>query len=173
MNKKEKNQLIDVLNKMLEENKNFYLADISGLTAEQSSSLRRMCYKQNVSIQVVKNTLLKKAFDNNATNFDQLDDVLKGNTSLMFSDSPKAPAKVITDFRKKSEKPILKAAHIENEFYIGDNNLSILEKLKTKNELIADIIMLLQSPAKNVVSSLQSSSSILSGIVKTLSERKE
>ena len=173
MNKKEKNQLIDVLNKMLEENKNFYLADISGLTAEQSSSLRRMCYKQNVSIQVVKNTLLKKAFDKNATNFDQLDDVLKGNTSLMFSDSPKAPAKVITDFRKKSEKPILKAAHIEDEFYIGDNNLSILEKLKTKNELIADTIMLLQSPAKNVVSSLQSSSSILSGIVKTLSERKE
>jgi len=173
MNKKEKNQLIDVLNKMLEENKNFYLADISGLTAEQSSSLRRMCYKQNVSIQVVKNTLLKKAFDKNTTNFDQLDDVLKGNTSLMFSDSPKAPAKVITDFRKKSEKPILKAAHIEDEFYIGDNNLSILEKLKTKNELIADIVMLLQSPAKNVVSSLQSSSSILSGIVKTLSERKE
>ena len=173
MNKKEKNQLIDVLNKMLEENKNFYLADISGLTAEQSSSLRRMCYKQNVSIQVVKNTLLKKAFDKNATNFDQLDDVLKGNTSLMFSDSPKAPAKVIADFRKKSEKPILKAALIEDEFYIGDNNLSILEKLKTKNELIADIIMLLQSPAKNVVSSLQSSSSILSGIVKTLSERKE
>ena len=173
MNKKEKNQLIDVLNKMLEENKNFYLADISGLTAEQSSSLRRMCYKQNVSIQVVKNTLLKKAFDKNTTNFDQLDDVLKGNTSLMFSDSPKAPAKVISDFRKKAEKPILKAAHIEDEFYIGDNNLSILEKLKTKNELIADIIMLLQSPAKNVVSSLQSSSSILSGIVKTLSERKE
>ena len=173
MNKKEKNQLIDVLNKMLEENKNFYLADISGLTAEQSSSLRRMCFKQNVSIQVVKNTLLKKAFDKNATNFDQLDDVLKGNTSLMFSNSPKAPAKVISDFRKKAEKPILKAAHIEDEFYIGDNNLSILEKLKTKNELIADIVMLLQSPAKNVVSSLQSSSSILSGIVKTLSERKE
>jgi len=173
MNKKEKNQVIDVLNKMLEENKNFYLADISGLTADQSSSLRRMCFKQNVSIQVVKNTLLKKAFDKNTTNFDQLDDVLKGNTSLMFSDSPKAPAKVISDFRKKAEKPILKAAHIEDEFYIGDNNLSILEKLKTKNELIADIIMLLQSPAKNVVSSLQSSSSILSGIVKTLSERKE
>ena len=173
MNKKEKNEFIDVLNNMLEENKNFYLTDIAGLTAEESSSLRRMCYKQNVTIQVVKNTLLKKAFDKNATNFDQLDDVLKGNTSLMFSDSPKAPAKVITDFRKKSKKPILKAAHIEDEFYIGDNNLSILEKLKTKNELIADIIMLLQSPAKNVVSSLQSSSSILSGIVKTLSERKE
>ena len=173
MNKKEKNQLIDVLNKMLEENKNFYLADVSGLTAEQSSSLRRMCFKQNVSIQVVKNTLLKKALDKNSTNFDILDDVLKGNTSLMFSDNPKAPAKIISDFRKKAEKPILKAAHIEEEFYIGDNNLSILEKLKTKNELIADVIMLLQSPAKNVISSLQSGSSILSGIVKTLSERQE
>jgi len=173
MNKKEKNQLIDVLNKMLEENKNFYLADVSGLTAEQSSSLRRMCFKQNVSIQVVKNTLLKKALDKNSTNFDILDDVLKGNTSLMFSDNPKAPAKIISDFRKKAEKPILKAAHIEEEFYIGDNNLSILEKLKTKNELIADVIMLLQSPAKNVISSLQSGSSILSGIVKTLSEKKE
>ena len=172
MNKKEKNKLIDILNKMLEENKNFYLADISGLTAEQSSSLRRMCFKQDVSIQVVKNTLLKKALDKNSTNFDILDNVLKGNTSLMFSDNPKAPAKIISDFRKKAEKPILKAAHIEEEFYIGDNNLSILEKLKTKNELIADIIMILQSPAKNVISSLQSSSSILSGIVKTLSEKK-
>ena len=172
MNKKEKNKLIDILNKMLEENKNFYLADISGLTAEQSSSLRRMCFKQDVSIKVVKNTLLKKALDKNSTNFDILDDVLKGNTSLMFSDNPKAPAKIISDFRKKAEKPILKAAHIEEEFYIGDNNLSILEKLKTKNELIADIIMILQSPAKNVISSLQSSSSILSGIVKTLSEKK-
>jgi|TARA_B110000263_G_scaffold232216_1_gene228091 large subunit ribosomal protein L10 len=172
MNKKEKNDLIDVLNNMLEENKNFYLADISGLTAEQSSSLRRLCYKQNVSIKVVKNTLLKKAFDKNSTNFDQLDDILKGNTSLMFADSAKAPANVIKDFRKKAEKPILKAAHIEEEFYIGDDNLSMLANLKSRNELIADIIMLLQSPAKNVVASLQSSSSKLSGIVKALSDKK-
>jgi large subunit ribosomal protein L10 len=172
MNKKEKNDLIDVLNNMLEENKNFYLADISGLTAEQSSSLRRLCYKQNVSIKVVKNTLLKKAFDRNSTNFDQLDDILKGNTSLMFADSAKAPANVIKDFRKKAEKPILKAAHIEEEFYIGDDNLSMLANLKSRNELIADIIMLLQSPAKNVVASLQSSSSKLSGIVKALSDKK-
>ena len=173
MNKKEKNELIDVLNNMLEENKNFYLADIAGLTAEESSSLRRLCYKQNVTIQVVKNTLLKKAFDKNSKDFNQLDEILKGNTSIMFADEAKAPASVIKTFRKKSEKPILKAAHIEEEFYIGDNNLSLLSELKSKNELIGDIITLLQSPAKNVISSLQSSSSKLSGIVNALSEKKE
>ena len=173
MNKKEKNELIDVLNNMLDENKNFYLADIAGLTAEESSSLRRLCYKQNVTIQVVKNTLLKKALDKNSTDFTQLDDILKGNTSLMFADEAKAPASVIKTFRKKSDKPILKAAHIEEEFYIGDNNLSMLSELKSKNELIGDIITLLQSPAKNVISSLQSSSNKLSGIVKALSEKKE
>ena len=102
MNKKEKNDFIDVLNNMLEENKNFYLADIAGLTAEESSSLRRMCYKQNVTIQVVKNTLLKKAFDKNAIDFTQLEDVLKGNTSIMFAEEAKAPASVIKTFRKKS-----------------------------------------------------------------------
>ena len=173
MNKKEKNELIDVLNSMLDENKNFYLADIAGLTAEESSSLRRLCYKQNVTIQVVKNTLLKKALDKNSTDFTQLDDILKGNTSLMFADEAKAPASVIKTFRKKSDKPILKAAHIEEEFYIGDNNLSMLSELKSKNELIGDIITLLQSPAKNVISSLQSSTNKLSGIVKALSEKKE
>ena len=172
MNKQEKNQLIEVLNKMLDENENFYLADISGLTAEQNSSLRRMCFKQNVSIQVVKNTLLKKAFDKNSVNFDKLTYVLKGNTSLIFSESANAPAKIIKDFRKKHDKPLLKAAHIEQEFYIGDDNLSILANLKSKNELIADIISLLQSPAKNVISSLQSSSQTLSGIVKALAEKK-
>ena len=173
MNKKEKNEFIDVLNNMLEENKNFYLADISGLTAEESSSLRRLCHKQNVNLQVVKNTLLKKAFDKNTVDFSQLDDVLKGNTSIMFAEEAKAPASVIKTFRKKSEKPLLKAAHIEDEFYIGDNNLSLLAQLKSKNELIGDIITLLQSPAKNVISSLQSSSNKLSGIVKALSERQE
>ena len=173
MNKKEKNELIDVLNNMLDENKNFYLADIAGLTAEESSSLRRLCYKQNVTIQVVKNTLLKKALDKNSTDFAQLDHILKGNTSLMFADEAKAPASVIKTFRKKSDKPILKAAHIEEEFYIGDNNLSMLSELKSKNELIGDIITLLQSPAKNVISSLQSSTNKLSGIVKALSEKKE
>ena len=172
MNKQEKNELIDVLNNMLEENKNFYLADISGLSSEESSSLRRLCFKQKVSLQVVKNTLLKKAFDKNNVDFSQLDDILKGNTSIMFAEEAKAPASVIKTFRKKSEKPLLKAAHIEEEFYIGDENLSMLAQLKSKNELIGDIITLLQSPAKNVISSLQSSSNKLSGIVKALSERQ-
>ena len=108
MNKKEKNDLIDVLNNMLEENKNFYLADIAGLTAEESSSLRRMCYKQNVTIQVVKNTLLKKAFDKNAIDFTQLEDVLKGNTSIMFAEEAKAPASVIKHLEKNQKNHYLK-----------------------------------------------------------------
>ena len=112
-------------------------------------------------------------FDKNSLDFTQLEDVLKGNTSIMFAEEAKAPASVIKTFRKKSEKPLLKAALVEEEFYIGDDNLSMLAQLKSKNELIGDIITLLQSPAKNVISSLQSSSSKLSGIVKTLSERKE
>lgn len=171
MNKKEKNQLIETLDGMLQENRNFYLADVSGLTAEQSSSLRRLCFKREVSLQVVKNTLLKKAFDKNDTDFAQLSDVLKGNTSIMFAEAGNAAAKVIKEFRKKHDRPILKAAHIEDEFYIGDENLSALADLKSKDELIADVIMLLQSPAKQVISALQSGGSKLSGIVKTLEER--
>jgi large subunit ribosomal protein L10 len=173
MNKEEKNQLVNVLDGMLEENKNFYLADISGLTAEQNSSLRRLCYKREVSLQVVKNTLLKKAFEKNNNDFSVLYDVLVGNTSIMRSDSGNAPAKVIKEFRKKHEKPILKAAHIEEEFYIGDNNLSALADLKSKNELIGDIITLLQSPAKKVISSLQSSGNKLAGIISSIEKNKK
>ena len=172
MKREEKDKFIADLDILLTENKNFYLADISGLSAEESSSLRRLCFKQKVNLQVVKNTLLKKAFDKNNVDFSQLDDILKGNTSIMFAEEAKAPASVIKTFRKKSEKPLLKAAHIEEEFYIGDENLSMLAQLKSKNELIGDIITLLQSPAKNVISSLQSSSNKLSGIVKALSERQ-
>jgi len=171
MNKEEKNQLIEVLDGMLNENKNFYLADISGLTAEENSSLRRLCYKREVSLQVVKNTLLKKAFEKNGTDFSELYDVLIGNTSIMTSNSGNGPAKVIKEFRKKNAKPILKAAHIEESLYIGDENLSALADLKSKNELIGDIITLLQSPAKNVISALQSGGNKLSGIVKVLQEK--
>ena len=172
MNKEQKNQLIDTLDEMLNENNNFYLADISGLNAEQSSSLRRLCFKRKVSLQVVKNTILKKAFDKNSIDFSQLDDVLKGNTSIMLTEQGSAPAKIIKEFRKKNDKPILKAAHIEEEFYIGDENLSALADIKSKEELIGDIITLLQSPAKNLISSMQSSSNKLSGILKALEEKK-
>ena len=172
MNKEQKNQLIDTLDEMLNENNNFYLADVSGLNAEQSSSLRRLCFKRKVSLQVVKNTILKKAFDKNSIDFSQLEDVLKGNTSIMLAEQGSAPAKVIKEFRKKNDKPILKAAHIEEEFYIGDENLSALADIKSKEELIGDIITLLQSPAKNLISTMQSSSNKLSGILKALEEKK-
>ena len=171
MNKQEKNQLIDVLYGMLNDNKNFYLADIAGLSAEENSALRRLCFKKNVSLQVVKNTLLKKAFEKNTTDFSKLYDVLVGNTSIMQAEAANGPAKVIKEFRTKNEKPILKAAYLEESLYIGDENLVVLADLKSKDELIGDIITLLQSPAKNVISALRSGGNKLSGIVKVLQEK--
>ena len=173
MNKKEKNEMIAVLDGMLNDNTNFYLADISGMTAGQNSALRRLCFKRNVSLKVVKNTLLKKAFDKNDSDFTELHSVLVGNTSIMQSDQANTPAKVIKEFRsKQSEKPILKAAFLEDSLYIGDENLSALADLKSKDELIGDIITLLQSPAKNVITSLQSGGNKLAGIIQTLSEKE-
>tara|TARA_B100000242_G_scaffold291701_1_gene265493 strand:- start:4124 stop:4639 length:516 start_codon:yes stop_codon:yes gene_type:complete len=171
MNKQEKDKTIQALDNMLTDNNNFYLADISGLNAEQNSALRRLCFKRSVSIKVVKNTLLKKAFEKNDLDFSQLYNVLVGNTSIMQAEAGNAPAKVIKEFRKKNEKPILKAAHVEEAMYIGDENLATLAELKSKEELIGDIITLLQSPAKNVISSLQSGGNKLAGIIKTLQEK--
>jgi len=172
MNREEKDQMIATLDGMLNDNSNFYLADVSGLTAEENSALRRLCFKREVSLKVVKNTLLKKAFEKNDIDFSELYELLVGNTSIMQAEAGNRPAKVIKEFRKKNNKPILKAAHIEEAFYIGDENLSILADLKSKDELIGDIITLLQSPAKNVVSALQSGGNKLSGIIKSL-ENKE
>ena len=172
MNKEEKDKTIQALDNMLNDNNSFYLADISGLNAEQNSALRRLCFKRSVSIKVVKNTLLKKALEKNDIDFSQLYNVLIGNTSIMQAEVGNAPAKVIKEFRKKNEKPILKAAHVEESMYIGDEHLTTLADLKSKEELIGDIITLLQSPAKNVISSLQSGSNKLAGIIKTLEENK-
>ena len=171
MNKQEKNKMIEALDGMLKDNNNFYLADISGLTADENSALRRLCFKREVSLQVVKNTILKKAFEKNSTDFSELYSVLVGNTSIMQAEAANSAAKVIKEFRKKNEKPILKAAYLEESLYIGDENLSSLADIKSKNELIGDIITLLQSPAKNVITSLQSGGNKLSGIVKALQER--
>ena len=171
MNKQEKDDMIKALDLMLNENNNFYLADISGLDAEQNSALRRLCFKRSVSLKVVKNTLLKKAFEKNDIDFSELYNVLVGNTSIMQADIGNAPAKVIKEFRKKNEKPILKAAHIEEALYIGDEKLSSLADLKSKEELLGDIVTLLQSPAKNVIASLQSGGNKLAGIVKALEEK--
>jgi len=171
MTREEKNKFIEDLDILLSENKNFYLADVSGLTAEESSDLRRLCFKRDVSLRVVKNTLLKKAMERNDANFEDFYQTLSGNTSIMVTEVANSPAKIIKEFRKKHNKPILKAAMIENCFYLGDENLESLVELKSKEELIAEIISLLQSPAKNVISSLQSAGNKLSGIVTALKEK--
>jgi len=172
MTREEKSQVIKDLTAQLTENETIYLADISGLDAGSTSNLRRACFKAGVKLAVVKNTLLKKAMDSSDKDFGELPEVLKGNTSLMFAETSNAPAKVIKAFRKKSEKPLLKGAFIEEAIYIGDEQLDTLVDIKSKDELIGDIIGLLQSPAKNVISALKSSGGTIAGIVKTLSERE-
>ena len=172
MTREEKSQVIETLTAQLSDNANIYLADISGLDAGNTSNLRRACFKAGVQLAVVKNTLLKKAMESSDKDFGELKDILKGNTSLMISETGNAPAKVIKEFRKKSDKPLLKGAYIQESIYVGDNQLDSLVELKSKDELIGEIIGLLQSPAKNVVSALKSSGGKLAGIVKTLSERE-
>ena len=171
MTKEEKSIAIEKISEILKSNQNIYLTDISGLNSLQSSSLRRMCFKAGVKLSVVKNTLLEKAMISSSKDFGELKDTLKGNTSIMIAESSSAPAKVIKNFRKKSEKPILKGAMIEEDIYLGDDQLEILFSIKSKEELIGDIIALLQSPAKNVISSLKSSGGKLSGILETLSKK--
>ena len=171
MKKAEKIKVIDDLTSKLKANKNIYLTDISGLNASQTSALRRACYKANIKLAVVKNTMLSRAMDACNKDFGEIKDVLKGNTSLMFSESGNAPAKIIKDFRKKLDKPILKGAFIEEAIYIGDDQIDALVAIKSREELIGEVIGLLQSPAKNVISALKSGGSNLSGILKTLSER--
>jgi len=172
MTREEKSQVIEELTAQLTENANIYLTDISGLNAGTTSNLRRACFKANVKLAVVKNTLLEKAMEASDKEFGELPSTLKGNTSVMYSETGNAPAKVIKAFRKKSEKPLLKGAFIEEAIYLGDDQLDMLVDIKSREELIGDIIGLLQSPAKNVVSALQSSGGKLSGILKTLSQKE-
>jgi large subunit ribosomal protein L10 len=148
------------------------LTDVSGLDAAKTSNLRRACFKAGIELTVVKNTLLAKAMEASDKNFGDLTDVLKGNTAMMFSEVGNAPAKVIKDFRKKSDRPILKGAYIEEAIYLGDDQVEALVNIKSKEELIGEIITLLQSPAKNVVSALQSGGGTLAGIIKTLSQKE-
>ncbi len=172
MTREEKSKVINELTAQLAENSNLYLADISGLNASTTSALRRACFKANIRLAVVKNTLLEKAMEASDKDFGDLPITLKGNTSVMYSETGNAPAKVIKAFRKKSDKPILKGAYIEEAVYLGDDQLDMLVDIKSKEELIGEIIGLLQSPAKNVVSALQSSGGKLSGILKTLSQKE-
>ncbi len=175
MRKEDKKALIDSMSAQLAETSNLYLTDVSGMNAEDTSDLRRMCFKYNITMRVVKNTLLRKAMEAADRDFDELYDVLKENTAIMFTETGNAPAKLIKEFRKskKSESPVLKAAYIEQMTYIGNDQLDFLVAIKSKEELIADVIALLQSPVKNVLGSLQSGGQKLSGILETLSEKSE
>ena len=172
MTREEKSQVIEELTAQLAGNTNIYLTDISGLDAATTSNLRRACFKSNVKLAVVKNTLLAKAMEASDKDFGELPDTLKGNTSVMYAETGNAPAKVIKEFRKKSEKPLLKGAFIEEAIYVGDELLDTLVDIKSKEELLGEIITLLQSPAKNVISALKSGGGTIAGIVKTLSERE-
>lgn len=172
MTRQEKAQAIKDITAQLGETPNIYLADISGLNAGDTSKLRRACFKAGVKLAVVKNTLLEKAMEKAEKDFGELPEVLKGSTSIMLSETGNAPAKVIKEFRKKSERPLLKGAFIEEAIYVGDDQLDALVDIKSREELIGDIVGLLQSPAKNVISALKSSGGKLAGIIKTLSERE-
>ena len=172
MTREEKSLVIEELTAQLADNTNIYLTDISGLNAVDTSNLRRACFKADVRLAVVKNTLLEKAMEASDKEFGDLPTTLKGNTSVMYSETGNGPAKVIKAFRKKSEKPLLKGAFIEESIYIGDDQLDALVEIKSREELLGEIIGLLQSPAKNVISALKSSGGALAGILKTLSEKE-
>ena len=172
MTKEEKLVVIDSLAEQLQAYPHFYIADIESLNAEQTAALRRKCFESDVKLVVVKNTLLGKALEKVEKADADLVKVLEGPTSVMFTHVAKAPAVLIKEFRKKSDKPVLKAAFAEGCVYVGDDQLDALCNIKSKEELIADIVALLQSPAKNVISALQANAGQkIAGIVKTLESR--
>lgn len=171
MNKEEKHELVLALTEQMKEYGNFYITDTSDLTVAKVNNIRRKCFESDITMQVAKNTLIKKAMEAAGGDFSPIYDVLKGSSSILFSKSATAPAKLIKQLRRTGDKPILKAAYIDSAIFIGDNQLDTLIKLKSKEQLIGEIIGLLQSPAKNVISGLQSGGNKLAGIVKTLQER--
>jgi len=173
MKKEEKTQLIEALAEKLNNAGSFYLTDISNLNVETSNKLRRLCFRRNIELNMVKNTLLKKAMERSGKDFDELYVALKGSTSIMFSEVANDPAKLIQEFRKTSQKPVLKGAYVQESVYLGDEQLVNLVSIKSKKELIAEVIRMLQSPMMNVVSALQSGGNTLSGLVKTMSEKPE
>jgi len=171
MRKEEKQQVVDALADQIKSVGNFYITDTADLTVEKINVIRRKCFEQGIGIKVAKNTMIRKALENAGIESDEIYGVLKGASTLMFSGVGNAPAKLIKELRKTGKKPVLKAAYIDSAVFIGDEQLDALTKLKSREELIGDIIGLLQSPAKNVVSALQSGGNTLAGVVKTLQER--
>ena len=173
MTREEKSKVIERLTAELADNTNIYMTDVSGLNAVQTSSLRRACFKANIKLSVVKNTLLSKAMETSDRDFGDLNQVLVGNTALMYSEIGNSPAKLIKAFRKKADKPLLKGASIEDAIYLGDDQIKALCNIKSREELIGEVISILQSPAKNLISALQSGGTTISGVLKTLSDRNE
>lgn len=176
MTREEKGQILAELSQKFSTYNNFYITDASGLTVETINSFRKLCYKHGIEYKVVKNSLIKKALESLPTDYSPFVDkaVLKGFSGILFCEGASTPARVLKEFRKDgAEKPLLKGASIDTDLYIGDSNVDTLSSLKSKNELIGDIIGLLQSPAKNVISGLQGGGQKLSGILKTLSEKPE
>ena len=174
MKKEVKDTIIVDLGNKMKEYPHFYLVDIAGLNAEATSSLRRKCFKNEIKLVVVKNTLLHKAFEASGIDFSELYGMLKGTTAVMFAAAANVPAKLLKDKEiVKAGVPSLKAAYAEEGFYIGADKLNELASIKSKSEVIADIVTLLQSPAKNVVSALQSGAGTIHGVLQTLSKRPE
>ncbi len=172
MKKEVKDTIIVELGEMLKSYPHFYLADLTGLNAEKTSDLRRKCFKSEIKLLVVKNTLLHKAFEASEIDFSPLYGSLKGNTAVMFTNTANVPAKLLKEYTKEGV-PSLKAAYAEESFFVGADKLDELVALKSKSELIADVVALLQSPVKNVVSALQSGANTIHGVLKTLGERPE
>jgi len=174
MNKQEKGQLIEELSEKLSNTGYFYVADASGMSVAQTNAFRRLCFEKGVEYKVVKNSLIKKALEKQETDFSDMFDSLKGFSGILFStEVSNAPAKIIKEFRKKNniERPLFKAAAIESDVFVGEDNLTYLSDLKSKEELIGEVIGLLQSPAKNVISALKSGGNKISGLLQALEER--
>ncbi len=173
MRREDKKIIIEDLTDKINKTKHFYLADISGLNAMDNSNLRRRCFEQDIRLRVVKNTLLRKALEQSEKDFEGLYEVLKQPVSIMFTETGNAPAKLISDFRKTHEKPLLKGAFVEETLYLGDDQLEFLSRLKSREELIGDVLILLQSPAKNLMAALQSVPDRVAGAIKTMTGKKE
>ena len=173
MRKEDKAIVIDKLGEKLNEYAHFYLVDVSGLNASQTADLRRKCFKSEIKMVVAKNTLLHKAFEAADIDYSPLFPVLKGTTAVFFCNTANVPAKLIKEEGKKSGIPALKAAYAEEGFYVGAENLEALCAIKSKSEVLAEVVALLQSPAKNVISALQSGGQTIHGVLKTLGERPE
>lgn len=174
MKRSEKQSIIENLTQEINSYNHFYLTDIEALNAEKTSALRALCFQQNVKLIVVKNTLLRKAYEASDKNLEELYGVLKGNTSLMFCETANLPAKMIKDFRKKQKvtKPLLKGAYAEECVYVGENQLDALVDIKSKEQLLGEVIGLLQSPAQKLISALQSGQNTITGVLKTLSDKE-